>query len=94
MDHTESARAFELQDRMSLGVIDENSDSISFGVILKTKGPDEQISRLTASINVALQLKGESLSLYVSDGIKDLKDTDRIKYLANDWLKCIRERNS
>lgn len=93
MDHTESARVFELQNRVSLGVIDENNDSISFGVILKTKAPDEQISRLTASINVALQLKGESLSLYVFDGIKDLKDTNRIKSLANEWLGCIRDRN-
>jgi hypothetical protein len=93
MDHTESARAFELENRMSLGVIDENRDSISFGVILKTKAPDEQKSRLIASINTALQLKGESLSLYVFDAIKDLKDTDRIKSLADEWLKCIRDRN-
>jgi hypothetical protein len=93
LDHTESARAFELENRVSLGVINENSDSISFGVILKTKAPDEQKSRLTASINIALQLKGESLSLYVFDAIKDLKDTDRIKSLANEWLKCITDRN-
>jgi hypothetical protein len=93
LDHTESTRAFELENRVSLGVIDENSDSILFGAILKTKAPDEQKSRLTASINVALQLNGESLSLYVFDAIKDLKDTHRIKSLANEWLKCIRDRN-
>ena len=93
VDHTESARAFELENRVSLGVIDESSDSISFGAIFKTKAPDEHGSRLTASINVVLQLKGEALSLYVFDAVKDLKDTNRIKSLANDWLKCIRDRN-
>ena len=93
MDHTESTRAFELEDSISLGVIDESDDSISFGTTLKTKAPDEQSSRLIASINVALQLKGESLSLYVFDIIKDPKDTDRIKSLANEWIKCIRDRN-
>ena len=93
VDHTESARAFELENRVSLGVIDESSDSISFGAIFKTKVPDEHGSRLTASINVVLQLKGEALSLYVFDAVKDLKDTDRIKSLANEWLKCIRDRN-
>jgi len=48
----------------------------------------------TAAINVALQINGESLSLYVYDSVKDANDTDRVKELAKRWVQCIRMQNS
>ena len=49
---------------------------------------------LLAAINIVLQLKGESLSLYVYDTVRNPNDTDRVKALAKRWSQCVRERNS
>jgi len=66
---------------MSLGIIDESTDSISIGTVLKL--PESAIKRdaILAAINIALQIKGGSLSLYVYDTVKGPNDTDRVKEL-------------
>jgi hypothetical protein len=48
----------------------------------------------TAAINIALQIKDESLSLYVYDEAKGVTDTERVKDLAKRWVQCIRKQNS
>ena len=93
-DHTNLATLFELHGRVSLGIVDETEDSISSGTILKLSEPDIKRDLLLAAINIVLQLKGETLSLYVYDTVKGVDDTDRIKGLAKHWLQCIRIRNS
>jgi hypothetical protein len=94
-DHTDLPRMFQSQDRAPLGVTDEAENSISFGTVLKLKSAntDAGNAELLASMNIALQLNGESLSLYVFDSVKDVKDTEGVKALAKRWLKCIRDRN-
>ena len=93
-DHSKLATLFEQDGRVSLGVIDETEDSVSIGVVQKLTGTAIKRDWLLAAINIALQLKGESVSLYVYDTVKNPNDTDRVKGLAKRWLQCIRERNS
>jgi hypothetical protein len=93
-DHTDLAALFEHHERVSLGIINETEDSISFGTILKLTETAIKRDELFAAINIALQLKGESVSLYVFDTVKNPNDTDRIKGLAKRWLQCIKARNS
>ncbi len=95
-DRSKSPSLFELRGRVPLGVLDESEDSISYGTILKLeqKNQSEHGSELVAAINVAVQLKGESLSLYVYDVVKDVRDIARVKALAKHWLQCIRNQNT
>ncbi len=93
-DHTDLAAVFELHGRVSLGIIDETEDSISSGTILKLTETAIKRDVMLAAINIMLQLKGETLSLYVYDTVKNVNDTDRIKGLAKRWLQCIRAQNS
>jgi hypothetical protein len=79
---------------VSLGIVDETSDSISIGTVAKLTEPALKRDVQTAAINIALQIKGESLSLYVYDSAKDANDTDRVKELAKRWVQCIRKQNS
>ena len=83
-DHSESPSLFELKWRVPLGVVEESADSISYGTVLKLehKNQSEPGSDLLAAINIALQLKDESLSLYVFDVVKDLRDVAKTKALA------------
>jgi hypothetical protein len=94
-DHTDLPSVFESRGHVPLGVTDEAEDSISFGAILKLSPREKKTGKadLLASINIVLQLKGESLSLYVFDSIKDLRDTERIKDIAKRWLRCVREQS-
>lgn len=66
-DHTDLAAVFELRGRVSLGIVEETPDSISVGAVLKLTETAFKRDVLTAAVNVALQIKGESLSLYVYD---------------------------
>ena len=50
---------------MSLGIIDESTDSISIGTVLKLTESAIKRDAILAAINIALQIKGESLSLHV-----------------------------
>ncbi len=95
VDHSKVPSLFEVKGRVPLGVVDESADSISYGTVIKLEQKDqgEGGSELLGAINIALQLKGESLSLYVFDVVKDLHDTDRLKALARHWLQCIRNQN-
>jgi hypothetical protein len=93
-DHTDLAALFESHGRISLGVTGETEDSISVGTILKLTETAIKRDELIAAINISLQLKNETLSLYVFDTVKSVKDTDRIKDLAKRWLRCIRAQNS
>jgi len=93
-DHTKLATVFESRGQVSLGIVDETSDSISIGAVLKLTETALKRDLQTAAINVVLQIKGESLSLYVYDSVKDANDTDRVKELAKRWVQCIRTQNS
>ena len=55
---------------MSLGIIDESTDSISIGTVLKLTESAIKRDAILAAINIALQIKGESLSLHVYDTVK------------------------
>jgi hypothetical protein len=91
-DHTKLASLLESRGQVSLGIVDETSDSISLGTVVKLTEPALKRDLQSAAINVALQIKSESLSLYVYDGVKDTNDTDRVKELAKRWVQCIRNR--
>ena len=93
-DHTKLATIFESHGQVSLGIIDETPDSIWIGSLAKLTETASKRDQLLAAINVALQIKGESLSLYVYDNIKDANDTDRIKQLTRHWVECIKSQNS
>ena len=92
-DHTKLVDTFNLRGQAFLGVIDEGDDFISSGTVLAMSEPAAKQEHLLAAINIALQLKGESLSLYIYDTVKDVDDTERIKGIAKQWLQCIRSRN-
>jgi len=93
-DHTELAMVFESRGQVSLGIIDETPDSIWIGSLAKLTETAFKRDLFLAAINVALQIKGESLSLYVYDDIKDVNDTDRVKQLTKRWVQCIKTQNS
>ena len=95
-DHSKVPSFFEVQGRMPLGIVDETEDSISYGTVVKLEKKDqsEHSSELVGAINIAFQLKGESLSLYVFDVVKDPNDVTKIKALAKQWLQCIRHQNT
>jgi hypothetical protein len=93
-DHTKLASLLESHGQVSLGIVDETSDSISIGTVAKLTEPALKRDLQTAAINIALQIKGESLSLYAYDSAKDANDTDRVKELAKHWVQCIRKQNS
>lgn len=92
-DHTKLASLLESHGQVSLGIVDETSDSISIGTVAKLTEPALKRDVQTAAINIALQIKGESLSLYVYDSAKDANDTGRVKELAKRWVQCIRKQN-
>lgn len=94
-DHTEVPTTLDLIERVSLGIIDETTDSISFGAVLrltpKRNGPVADL--WLGSLNIVLQLKGETLTLYAFDTLNTRAETDSLKNLARQWLSCIRARN-
>ena len=94
-DHTEVPTTLDLIEFVSLGIIDETTDSISFGAVLrltpKRNGPVAAL--WLGSINIVLQLKGETLTLYAFDTLNTREETDSLKNLARQWLSCIRARN-
>ena len=92
-DHTQLATTFELRSQIPLGIIDESADSMWMGMLLKLTEPAFKRDFELAAINVVLQIKGESLSLYVYDTVKDANDTGRVKELAKRWVQCIRTQN-
>jgi hypothetical protein len=94
-DHTEAPATLELQDHIPLGIVDETKDSISFGMAMRFQptGSGVLAPFWLGSINIALQLKGETLTLYAFDTLETPTMTTGLKSLAAHWLKCIRARN-
>ncbi len=95
-DHTELPSVLESQGRVPLGVTDETDDSISFGVVMKLVPPGGggTGSELLASINIARQLKGETLSLYAFDTVRQPTEVEGVKTLARHWIACIGGQNA
>jgi len=95
-EHTKTPTTFNLHERASLGIIDETPDSISFGAVLRlTPNRDGPVAPVwLGSINIVLQLKGETLTLYAFDTLNTPDETDGLKNLARQWLNCIRTRNA
>jgi hypothetical protein len=93
-DHSNLATLFESRGQVSLGIVDETPDSISVGTVVKLTEKALKRDLQTAAINIALQIKDESLSLYVYDDAKSVNDTERVKDLAKRWIQCIRKQNS
>jgi hypothetical protein len=93
-DHTKLAAVFESRCQVSLGIVDETADSIAIRTVVKLNDPALKRDLLSTAFNIALQIKGEPLSLYVYDAVKDVDDTKRVKELAKRWLQCIRAQNS
>ena len=93
-DHSSLAALFESHGNASLGILDETPDSISTGTVSKLTETALKRDLLLAAINVALQIKGESLSLYVYDTIKDANDTGGVKQFTKRWVQCVRTQNS
>jgi hypothetical protein len=94
-DHTKAPATIELQERMPIGIVDETADSISFGTVMRFTPSGSRVLApfWLGSINVVLELKGETLSLYAFDTLPSPSDTQSLKALAARWLSCIRERN-
>ncbi len=94
-DHTKAPATFELQEQVPLGIVDETADTISFGAVMRLRptGSAVMAPLWLGSINIVLQLKGETLTLYAFDTLQSPSDTEYLKSLASRWLSCIRERN-
>ncbi len=94
-DSSDIVRGLESGGRVSFGVTDETEDSISYGVVMKLRSLNggSDVEMLLASINIALQLKGESLSLYVNEEVRRPSDVRRVKEFAARWIGCLRSRN-
>jgi hypothetical protein len=90
-DNTKTHERVELQERTSFGVIDETSDSISFGVTMKIASNSD--SRVLSAINTALILKREFLSLYAFATAAPERGVDEVKALSRSWLLCLRTSN-
>jgi hypothetical protein len=95
-DHTELPRTLESQGRVPIGVTGETDDSISYGVVMRVARPGEASSHplMLAAINTALQVKGETLSLYVFDTVSQPSEVEGVTALANSWVACLRKRNA
>src|SRR5437867_950229 len=70
-DSTDVVSGLESQGRVSLGVTNETEDSITYGVMIKQRSSKggSSVEMFLASINIAVQLRGESLSLYVNEEV-------------------------
>jgi hypothetical protein len=93
-DHTDLPGTLKSQGRVSLGVIEETTDSISFGAIMKNQAvssPETEIALV--SINAALVTGPHVLSLYLFRAFHTMKDVEMSKELTKTWLQCIRISN-
>jgi hypothetical protein len=94
-DHTDLPAVVESVGRASLGVTAESADSISFGVIMKLAPSDGTMSGpfYLASVNTALEINGETLSLYAFARANNANDGAVAQALMAQWLACIDARN-
>jgi hypothetical protein len=93
-DNTVLPSVLASHGRVPLGIVNETPDSISFGTVMKLEPnvPSSQGFAL-ASINSAIIVRNQVLSLYVFDEIKDPRAVDPLKTLSEKWLKCLRQNN-
>ena len=94
-DHTNLPATLDSQERVSFGITDEADNAIAFGTVLKVAPKEGGVIApfLLGSINIVLQLKGETLCLYAFDTLKERSDTGGLKTLAKRWVGCIRACN-
>ena len=92
-DHSRPPKEFEVQDQVSLGVLDETADSISFGGLVRLETEDPRArSFAMASVNTALQERGESSSLYATLKVEK-PDIAELRAFSKQWLSCLRDAN-
>ena len=92
-DASHPPKEFEVQDQVSLGVLDETADSISFGGLVRLKTEDPRArSFAMASVNTVLQVRGESLSLYATLKVEK-PDIAELRAFSKQWLSCLRDAN-
>jgi hypothetical protein len=94
-DHTDLPAVVESLGRASLGVTAESDNSISFGVIMKLAPSQDTVGApfYLASVNTALEINGETLSLYAFDRATNANDGAAARALMDQWLACIKARN-
>jgi hypothetical protein len=82
------------QGRVSLGVIEDSSDSITFGAIMKTQAassPDQEF--VLVALNAAMVVGPLVLSLYSFRDYQGMVDVEAAKQLTKTWLQCMRSSN-
>ena len=94
-DHTQLPAVFASKGRVPLGITDESPDSISFGAVMRVGVTDNpSAGQITvASINSAIIIKNQLLSLYAFDSITDPSLVEPVKHLSRQWLSCLRRQN-
>ena len=94
-DHTQLPDVFASQGRVALGITDESPNSISFGIVTRVNVPENPSAGqiVLASINSAIVIRKQMLSLYAFDSIKDPALVEPIKHLSREWLSCLRHEN-
>jgi hypothetical protein len=93
-DHTDLPSTLKSQGRVGLGVIEETSDSITFGTIMKTQvasSPDKEF--VLVALNAAMVVGPLVLSLYSFRDYQTMGDVETAKQLTKSWLQCIRSSN-
>ena len=87
-DHTELPSFLEKNGQVSLGVLDEADDLITIGTLMHLAAPQGKVA--LAATNVALQLPGASLILYVFHSYSGPSDVNELKTLTDQWVECLR----
>jgi len=93
-DHTDLPKTLKSQGQVSLGIVDEAPDSISFGTIMKTRTTEPPERTLVqVALNSALVIGPRVLSLYTFRDFQTAKDVEAAKQLTRNWLQCLRSAN-
>ena len=91
-DNTELHKLLADRGRVSLGVVDESPNSISFGVVLKVQ--DAVGTMNLASINSAIVIRDRVLSLYAFQQVSTVDRTEPLRARSGRWLACLNKQNS
>jgi hypothetical protein len=77
--------------KLDLGVLDEGSDFISPGVIIKARRASLGLSPgPRVAINSVIAARGRIFSLYTFCAFSEQQDVDRCRRLTTEWLACLR----
>lgn len=90
-DHTELPSFLKKNGQVSLGVLDEADDLITIGTVMHLAAPQGKVA--LAATNVALQLPGSSLILYVFNAYNGPSDVVELRALTDQWVQCLRSSN-